>query len=85
MDQLHPRGAVPAVEDGETLSLGGKTLRFIHIPGCTGPRPWSPTCEEDRILFSCDFFGSHLATSDLVCAGRGVASTRPPSATTPRS
>ena len=27
--------------------------------------------EEDRILFSCDFFGSHIATSDLFVSDEG--------------
>jgi len=53
------------VEDGESLSLGDKTLKFIHTPWVHWPETMSSYLEEDRILFSCDFFGSHLATSDL--------------------
>ena len=40
---------------------------------------------EERILFSCDFFGSHLATTDLYVTDEARGRTRPPSATTPRS
>jgi len=53
------------VEDGETLSLGNKTLEFLHTPWVHWPETMSTYLQEDRILFSCDFFGSHLATSDL--------------------
>ncbi len=34
-------------------------------PGSTGRRRWCTYLREDRILFTCDLFGSHLATSDL--------------------
>jgi flavorubredoxin len=53
-------------EDGERLPLGGKTLRFIHAGWVHWPETMMTFLEEDRILFSCDLFGSHLATSRLV-------------------
>lgn len=53
------------VEDGETLSLGDKTLQFVYTPWVHWPETMSTYLQEDNILFSCDFFGSHLATSDL--------------------
>jgi len=53
------------VEDGETLSLGNKTLRFIHTPWVHWPETMVTYLQEDHILFTCDFFGSHLATTDL--------------------
>ncbi|MEN4007423.1 MAG: FprA family A-type flavoprotein [Methanobacteriaceae archaeon] len=53
------------VEDGETVSLGDKTLRFIYTPWVHWPETIVTYLVEDRILFSCDFFGSHLATSDM--------------------
>ncbi len=54
-----------AVDDGQTLSLGDKTLRFIYTPWVHWPETMSTYLQEDKILFSCDFFGSHLATSSL--------------------
>ena len=45
--------------------LGDKTLTFIYTPWVHWPETMCTYLEEDRILFSCDFFGSHLATSDL--------------------
>ncbi len=53
------------VADGEKLSLGDRTLRFIHTPWVHWPETMSTYLEEERILFSCDWFGSHLATSEL--------------------
>lgn len=53
------------VEDGETLSLGGKSLQFIYLPWVHWPETMGTYLKEDKILFSCDFFGAHLATSSL--------------------
>ncbi len=53
------------VEDGETLSLGNKTLQFIYTPWVHWPETMSTYLKEDKILFSCDFFGAHLAASNL--------------------
>lgn len=58
-------GAFVTVDDGQELSLGDKTLRFIYTPWVHWPETMSTYVPEDRILFSCDFFGSHLATSSL--------------------
>ncbi len=60
-----PEDRFITVEDGETLSLGNKTLEFLHTPWVHWPETMSTYLQENRILFSCDFFGSHLATSDL--------------------
>jgi len=53
------------VEDGQTLSLGGKTLQFIDLPWVHWPETMGTYLKEDKILFPCDFFGAHLATSSL--------------------
>ena len=66
-----PEAAFVTVADGETLSLGDKTLKFIHTPWVHWPETMVTYLEEDRILFSCDFFGSHLATSDLYVTDQG--------------
>jgi flavorubredoxin len=66
IDHLHvPEDRIITVEDGETISLGNKTLKFVHTPWVHWPETMSTYLEEDKILFSCDFFGSHLATSDI--------------------
>ena len=53
------------VEDGETLSLGDKTLEFIYLPWVHWPETMGTYLKEDKILFSCDLFGAHLAASTL--------------------
>ncbi|MBN1397483.1 MAG: FprA family A-type flavoprotein, partial [Bacteroidetes bacterium] len=66
-----PAERIKEVNDGETLNLGGKTLEFIHTPWVHWPETMSTYLHEDKILFSCDFFGSHLATSDLYAVDKG--------------
>src|SRR4030042_1985006 len=53
------------IEDGQDLSLGNKTLKFIFTPWVHWPETLSTYLKEDKILFSCDFFGSHLAAGAL--------------------
>jgi flavorubredoxin len=65
---LIPEERFITVADGETLSLGDKTLKFIHTPWVHWPETMVTYLQEDNILFSCDFFGSHLATTDLYVA-----------------
>ncbi len=62
---LAPAERLRAVADGETLSLGDRTLEFIHAPWVHWPETMLTYLREDKILFSCDFLGSHLAATDL--------------------
>jgi flavorubredoxin len=50
---------VRAVKDGETLVLGGKTLKFFMTPNIHWPETMMTYVEEDGVLFSCDGFGSY--------------------------
>ena len=59
------------VNDGETLSLGNKTLEFIHAPWVHWPETMLTYLREDKILFPCDLFGSHLAATDLYVSNEG--------------
>jgi flavorubredoxin len=65
---LDPAG-IRVVADGERLELGGKALRFVYTPWVHWPETMSTYLEEDRILFSCDWFGSHIAATDLFVDG----------------
>jgi flavorubredoxin len=56
---------IRVVADGETISLGDKTLQFVYTPWVHWPETMSTYVIEDKVLFSCDFFGAHLATSSL--------------------
>ena len=51
------------VKEGDTLDLGGKTLKFIMTPWVHWPETMTTFLIEDRIAFTCDFFGSHAATT----------------------
>jgi len=60
-----PSERVIMVKESETLGLGGKTLRFIDAPWLHWPETMFTYCVEDKVLFPCDFFGAHLAKSEL--------------------
>ena len=62
---LIPDDKFQVVNDKDTLSLGDKTLEFIIAPWVHWPETMLTYLIEDRILFPCDLFGSHLATSNL--------------------
>ncbi|RJS85612.1 FprA family A-type flavoprotein, partial [Methanophagales archaeon] len=62
---LIPEDKFITVADRETLSLGDKTLEFIHAPWVHWPETMLTYLREDHVIFTCDFLGSHLATSDL--------------------
>jgi len=64
---LHvPADKLRIVRDREKLSLGNRTLQFLSTPWTHWPETQLTFLEEDRILFTCDLFGSHIATSDLI-------------------
>jgi len=68
---LVPQEKFITVSDGETLSLGDKTLEFIHAPWVHWPETMLTYLKEDKVLFPCDFFGSHIATTDLYVTDEG--------------
>lgn len=53
------------VKDGDTLSLGNKTLRFINAPFLHWPDTIYTYLEEDKMLFTCDSFGSHYCSEGI--------------------
>ena len=53
------------VNDGDSISLGNRTLKFILAAWVHWPETMFTYLKEDKILFSCDFLGSHLAASNL--------------------
>jgi flavorubredoxin len=60
-----PVEGVTVIKDGDVLDLGGRTLQFIFAPWVHWPETMFTHLREDKILFTCDFLGSHRATSDL--------------------
>jgi flavorubredoxin len=72
MDLLEiPEKKFRTVADGGTLELGGKTLEFIFAPWVHWPETMLTYLREDKILFSCDFLGAHLAQSHPLLSDEG--------------
>ncbi|WP_292727579.1 FprA family A-type flavoprotein [Methanoculleus sp.] len=73
VDLLHiSKDRVTVIGDGDTLDLGDKTLEFIIAPWVHWPETMLTYLQQDRILFPCDLFGSHYATSSLYVPDEGV-------------
>lgn len=49
---------------GETISLGKRSLTFVHTPMVHWPDNMVCYCPEEKILFSNDSFGQHIASSE---------------------
>ncbi|MFQ6089234.1 MAG: FprA family A-type flavoprotein, partial [Candidatus Methanofastidiosia archaeon] len=64
MAQVHynvPEKRIKTVKDGDIIELGGKTLKFIEAPWLHWPETMFTYLVDNKILFPCDFFGSHTA------------------------
>jgi len=59
------------VNDGDIIDLGNKNLKFLITPWVHWPDTMVTYLQEEQILFSCDFFGSHRATTQLF-AGKDI-------------
>ena len=70
--QLPPE-RMKIIKDKEILSLGDRTLEFHITPWTHWPETQVTYLKEDRILFSCDLFGFHMASSDLYVADDAVS------------
>ncbi len=64
-----PRERIMIINENDTLNIGGKTLRFIMTPWVHWPETQTTLLEEEKIAFTCDFFGAHLATTDFITEG----------------
>lgn len=49
------------VKDGDSISLGNKTLKFMSVPFLHWPDTIYTYVEEDKTLITCDSFGSHYS------------------------
>jgi flavorubredoxin len=57
---------VRALADGEELDLGGKHLRFFHIPFVHWPETMATYEVEGKVLFPCDAFGGFGALDGVL-------------------
>jgi flavorubredoxin len=56
-----PPERIKSAVDGESIELGGKTLRFIEAPMLHWPETMFTYVPENKTLLPCDFLGSHVA------------------------
>jgi flavorubredoxin len=61
---FHHNQEILPVKDGENIGLGNKTLSFMETRMLHWPDSMFSYLLEDKLLFSQDAFGMHLATSD---------------------
>ncbi|MBP7792113.1 MAG: FprA family A-type flavoprotein [Candidatus Goldbacteria bacterium] len=61
---LIPEDKFIVIKEEDKIELGGKTLQFYMTPWVHWPETMVTYLMEDKILFPCDFFGSHTATAD---------------------
>ena len=59
---LHKEFKYREVNDGDTIDLGNKTLKFISAPFLHWPDTMFTYLVDDKILFPCDAFGSHYSS-----------------------
>jgi len=57
--------SIEAVEDGAVLNLGNRTLQFVETKMVHWPDSMLTYMPEQKLLFSQDAFGMHLATIEL--------------------
>lgn len=53
-------------KDGNTLSLGDKTLKFISAPNLHWPDTMFTYIPEDKVLITCDSFGAHYSSEEIL-------------------
>ena len=56
-----PQERIVVVKGGDTIDLGGKTLKFIDAPWQHWPETMFTYLPENKVLFPCDFLGFHTA------------------------
>lgn len=54
------------VKEGDTLSLGDKTLKFISAPNLHWPDTMYTYWQEGGVLFTCDSFGAHYTHEGML-------------------
>lgn len=65
-DLMHiPDNRIQVVADGEEISLGNKTIRFMFCPWVHWPETAFTYIPEDKVLFPCDFLGSHHSFTEI--------------------
>ena len=53
------------IDDGQEISLGNKTLKFVFAPWVHWPETMFTFLPEDKIIFTCDFLGTHYSIDNI--------------------
>jgi len=69
---LIPEEKFLVIKNGDSLSIGEKNLMFIEAPWVHWPETILTYEGKNKVLFSCDLFGSHLATSKIYSSDNEV-------------
>lgn len=67
-----PEDRILVVKDNERIDLGEKTLQFVYFPWVHWPETMLTWLPEQKMLFPCDLFGSHLASANLFFSEESV-------------
>jgi flavorubredoxin len=62
---------IDGVKGGDRLDLGGLSVEFLSAPFMHWPDTMFSYCPEEKILFSCDAYGAHLAPYETIFAKPG--------------
>jgi flavorubredoxin len=54
------------VKHGDRIDLGNKTLSFVAAPNLHWPDSMYTLLEEEKVLFTCDSFGAHYCSEEMV-------------------
>ena len=66
LQDMHPiKFDYLVVKDGDELSLGNKTLKFISAPNLHWPDSIYTYLVEEKVLFTCDSFGAHFCHNEM--------------------
>jgi flavorubredoxin len=63
---------IQVVQNDEVVSLGDRSLQFIFAPWVHWPETMLTYVPEERLLFTCDFFGAHYTTSRVCVEGEAA-------------
>ncbi len=64
-DMIGPDFPYMIIKDGQILDLGDKSLQFIGAPNLHWPDTIYSYLQEDKLLFTCDSFGSHFCHEEM--------------------
>lgn len=56
---------INVVKTGDKINLGNNTLTFVEVPMVHWPDSMMTYCPEQKVLFSNDAFGQHIATNKI--------------------